>query len=81
MTFLGIGGRGTQEEIEAFVDRHDLTGFTQLNDEGQSLWNRFGATGRSTFLFLNDDGTFSRTGYGEVSLAVLDERVQELIAS
>ena len=81
MTFLGIGGRGDLAEIEAFVERHGLDHFTQLHDVDQVLWNRFGATGRSTFLFLNDDGTFSRTGYGEVNASLLMERTEELIAS
>lgn len=81
MTFVGIGGRGNASEIDDFVARHDLTGFTQLNDDGQALWNRFGATGRSTFLFVNDDGSFSRTGYGEVSQSSLMAAVEGLIAS
>jgi hypothetical protein len=31
-------------------------------------------------LFLNDDGTFSRTGYGEVNETLLVKRIEELIA-
>lgn len=79
--FLGIGGRSELAELEQFVAHHELTHFTQLNDEGQALWERFGATGRSTFLFLDDDGTYSRTGYGEVDEELLTQRVEALIAS
>lgn len=53
----------------------------QLHDDDQDIWNSFGASGRSTFLFLNDDGTFSRTGYGEVNADVLLSSVEQLIAS
>ena len=67
--------------MQAFIERHDLAHFTHLNDEDTVLWDRFGADGRSTFLFLNDDGSFWRTGYGEADLASLTRRVEELIAA
>ena len=67
--------------MQGFVSLHGLTEFPQLNDAESALWDRFGASGRSTFLFLNDDGTFSRTGCGEVNNALLVERVEALIAS
>ncbi|GEM_PF-2248159 len=81
MTFIGIGSRADIPELEEFVARHELAHFVQIHDEDQALWNRFGASGRSTFLFLNDDGTFSRTGYGEVNHTTLVERIEALISS
>ena len=77
---LGIGSRANTTELKEFVARHELAHFTQLQDDDQSLWRRFGATGRSTFLFLNNDGRFTRTGYGEVDEELLVERIQGLIA-
>ena len=75
-----MGGRAENPELQEFVDHHELDHFTQLDDSGQVLWDRFGADGRSTFLFLNDDGTFGRTGYGEVDLTSLTARTEDLIA-
>jgi hypothetical protein len=76
---LGIGGRADSPALKRFVDRYGLSHFTQLDDDGAVLWDQFGADGRSTFLFMNDDGTFWRTGYGQVDLGSLTRGVEDLI--
>jgi hypothetical protein len=67
--------------MQGFVSLHALTGFLQLNYAESAFWDRSGASGRSTFLFLDDDGTVSRTGYVEVNNGLLVERVEALVAS
>jgi hypothetical protein len=42
------------------------------------LWARFGTGGRSTFMFINDDGSFVLTDYGVVDEARLIDEVERL---
>jgi hypothetical protein len=52
--------------MQEFIDRTGTGGFTHLIDEDGSLWEQFGADIRSSFLFVDDDGSVQRTGYGEM---------------
>jgi hypothetical protein len=81
VTFVGIAGLAPGADFGAFVDYTGTGELTQLNDESGSLWAQLGATGRSTFLFVNNDGTFSRTGYGQMDEAKLESQVKTLISS
>jgi hypothetical protein len=45
------------------------------------LWEQFGTGGRSTFMFINDDGTFELTSFGVVDEAELERQVQRLISA
>lgn len=54
-------------------------GFTHLLDDSGELWERFGTSGRSTFLFVNDDGSYDLTSYGVIGEEKLRERVEGLI--
>jgi hypothetical protein len=67
--------------MEAFVADTGTDGFTQVVDPDGSRWLAFGAEIRSSFLFVGDDGSVQRTGYGEMTEARLDEVVAELAAS
>ena len=71
-------GGATKGEIDDFIAEYSL-GFPNIVDEDGSLWLRFGATIRSSFLFVNDDGTIvARTGYGEMDEARLRDFVDQL---
>ena len=50
-------------------------------DPDGSLWLQFGGEIRSSFLFVGDDGSVQRTGYGEMTEERLTETVQGLIDS
>ena len=54
-------------------------GFEQVIDPDGSLWLQLGAEVRSSFLFVGDDGSVQRTGYGEMTEERLTETVQGLI--
>jgi hypothetical protein len=65
--------------MQQFLDGTGTDGFTQVVDPDGSLWLRFGAEIRSSFLFVGDDGSVQRTGYGEMTESRLTETVQGLI--
>lgn len=65
----------------AFVEDTGTGGFPQVVDPDGSLWLQFGAEIRSSFLFVGDDGSVRRTGYGEMTEDRLDELVGELAAA
>lgn len=64
-----------------FVDNFGVGDFVHLADESGTLWQRFGATIRSSFLFVDDSGETQRTGYGQMTEARLRETVSQLAAS
>ena len=65
--------------MEAFLSDTGTDGFPQVIDPDGSLWLQFGAEIRSSFLFVGDDGSVQRTGYGEMTEDQLTETVQGLI--
>lgn len=65
--------------MQAFLDDTGTGGFPQAVDEDGSLWLRFGAEIRSSFLFVGDDGSVQRTGYGEMTEERLTEAVEGLV--
>ncbi len=65
--------------MEAFLSDTGTDGFPQVIDPDGSLWLQFGAEIRSSFLFVGDDGSVQRTGYGEMTEGQLTETVQGLI--
>ena len=82
MTFVGIGGQAPGGDYAGFVERTGTGGFTQLvDDDAGSLWEQFGADGRATFFFVNDDGTFEQTAFGVIDEATLEAEVERLLSS
>ena len=62
-------------DMEGFIARHGAGGFPHLANESE-IWRRFGVTQQRTYVLINDDGTWQRTGYGG-----LESQVQQLINS
>ena len=81
MQFIGIASQAELDEMQTFIERTGTSDFPQVADLSGDLWKAFGTGGRSTFLFINDDGTSALTTYGAVRQAELTERVESLIAS
>ncbi len=75
-----MAGLAPGADFGAFVRKTGTGGFPHLNDEAGKLWPQFGATGRSTFLFVNADGTYQRTTYGSMDRKRLESLVKDLIA-
>ncbi len=81
MTFLGIGGLAEIPDFVEFVDRTGTSQVVHLADESGELWEQFGAVDRSTFLFVNDDGTYVLSNYGAVDESRLSAEIERLRTS
>lgn len=79
--FLGMAGLADVGDMEDFVDRHGLSGFPHAVDADGAIWSDFEVTSQSVFVFVNDDGSVSRTEYGVQGRAALDAAVDDLLAS
>ncbi len=80
--FIGIGGEAPGGDYAGFVEQTGTTDFPQLQDnDNGDLWAQFGTTGRSSFMFIQSDGTFVQTAYGVVDEDELIEQVNRLIES
>ncbi|MGI9613501.1 MAG: hypothetical protein ACR2QO_11360 [Acidimicrobiales bacterium] len=65
----------------SFIEDTGTTGFTQLDDSNGELWSRFGTSGRSTFMFVDDDGSYVLTSYGIVDEDRLVTEAERLLAT
>lgn len=81
MQFVGIGGLAPGGDLDSFIEQTGTGEFVQLDDTEGALWERFGTGGRSTFMFVNDDGSFVLTTYGVVDEQRLITEVERLIAA
>jgi len=61
--------------LASFLDETGANTFANLT-AGQDVWDRFGVTRRSTYVYINDDGTWRTSGYGS-----LRDDVEDLISS
>ena len=62
--------------MRAFVNAQGVGAFQHVDDPSAELWTRFGVSQQRTYIYINDDGTVTQTGYGS-----LREDVQTLINS
>ena len=61
--------------MQGFINEHGAGGFGHIPDTQSQIWRRFGVTQQRTYVLINDDGTWRRTGYGNLA-----NDVQGLIA-
>ena len=66
--------------MQAFVDRHGLSGIPHIADESGVVWERFGVLNQPAWVFIDDSGgtevVFGRLGEGD-----LGARLDALAAS
>ena len=72
VTFVGVPSLADEDSIQEFHDRHGIDGFANVPDRAGDIWQAFGVTQQRTYVLMNDDGTFERTGYGSLEEDVLD---------
>ena len=65
MTFIGVPGLADAEAMREFVDDNGATGFVHL-DDADDIWDRFGVSRQSTYVYIDDDGTWRASGYGSL---------------
>ncbi|MEM7096456.1 MAG: hypothetical protein AAF567_25860 [Actinomycetota bacterium] len=65
--FVGVPGLAAFEEMGPFVSRHGASAFPHIPDPGGEIWRRFGVVQQRTYVVINDDGTWRRTGYGNLA--------------
>lgn len=64
---MGVPGLSDQPDMEDFVSRNNVSGFPHIPDPAGEIWARFGVTQQRTYVLINDDGTWERRGYGNLS--------------
>ena len=64
--FVGVPGLAGVSEMEGFIADTGVTAFPHLLDDGQ-LWEAFGVIMQRTYVLINDDGSWERTGYGSLA--------------
>lgn len=73
--FIGVPSLASIADIEEFITDTGTDGFLQLPDQKREVWQQFDVLEQRTYIFINDDGTWRRSGYGS-----LQEDVEGLIA-
>jgi len=64
--FVGVPGLAGSSDFGPFINRHGASGFAHV-ENGDDIWRRFGVTQQRTYVVINDDGTWRRTGYGNLA--------------
>ncbi|MCE0488087.1 redoxin domain-containing protein [Ornithinimicrobium sediminis] len=67
VTVVGVAGRGTVEEMQAFVDDTGTAGLTHVADVDGATWRDFGVVAQPAFAFVTPEGG------REVFVGALDE--------
>lgn len=71
---MGVPGRSDDVDAKArFLDDTGANTFANIID-GDDIWARFGVTEQNTYVYINNDGTWSTARYGS-----LREDVEALI--
>lgn len=73
---VGVAWNGTEQSMQGFIDRHDLT-FPNIRDDTAQVFTRFGVPYQPAWVFVAADGTAERT-LGALSEAKLADQLDEL---
>ena len=78
---LGLAGVSNTDNMQHFVDRHDLYHINHVADISGEIWRGFDINYQPWWIFVNDDGTVLENWQGRLSDEEIAERVQRLIDS
>jgi len=76
ITIIGVPGFASAGDFEGFIENTGTGLIEHISDEDLEVWGRFGVTQQSTYVYIDDDGTFRLSGYGSLA-----EDVAALLAS
>jgi len=79
VTFVGVAGRGQQEDMVVFVEETGTDDFTQLADVDGSVWSRFGIVAQPSFVFVTPDGQ-TQVFAGSLGVEELRDAADQLLA-
>lgn len=63
---VGAGSRASSAALRDHLIGSPLRRFPHIDDASETLWERFGAFGRSTFVFFDASGGWQRFDYGDL---------------
>ena len=73
--FVGVPGLSSRGSMQGFVDETGTQGLRHIPDVDGVIWERFGVSQQRTYVFIDDDGSWRRAGYGSLA-----QDVEDLIA-
>ncbi len=73
---IGLPSLADLESIDGFIADTGTDGIANLPDLDGTIWRQFGVLEQRTYVYINDDGTWRRSGYGS-----LQADVEDLIAN
>jgi thiol-disulfide isomerase/thioredoxin len=76
-TFVGVAARAEAPAMQAFVDKYQLGGFTQLADTDGAVWSKFGVTQQPAWAFIGANGHIDVVK-GSLTESELTDRVDGL---
>ena len=74
--FIGVPGLADVSSMRDFVASTDTEDLIHIPDEQGVIWERFGVSEQSTYVYIDDDGSWRTAGYGSLA-----SDVEALIAS
>lgn len=80
VTFLGVPGLGSEDDMRDFVEDTGTSGFTHVVDADGSVWQRFGVVYQPAFAFIDSDGTVEIFA-GALGEAGLRDRARSLVGN
>lgn len=80
MTFLGVAWKGSQDEYQAFVERHDIGLVPHLRDDTGEIFSSFGIRYQPGWVFIDDSGR-QEVHPGALTEDDLREAVEQLVSS
>ncbi len=80
VTYLGVPGLGSDEDMRDFVEDTGTGGFLHVVDADGSVWRRFGVVYQPAFAFIDRDGT-AEVFAGSLGEDGLRDRARSLVGS
>lgn len=80
VTFVGVAGAASVDDMREFVEDYEVGGFTHLNDADGSIWQRFGVSYQPAYAFIDSSGDIEVVR-GELGRDEIEDRVADLTAN
>jgi thiol-disulfide isomerase/thioredoxin len=78
VTFVGVAARSDVAAMQGFVSKYNLN-FTNLDDDGGSIWARYNVPWQPAYVFYRADGT--STFVNNPTAAMPQQELQERVAA